>query len=442
MTLRDRILIMVTALLVFAVMATAFTLTWTARQALLSQMEADGKVITQLLARSAAFAAQVPGDVEQAIGEQMVVEATIAAHMIAVAEAAGLPPEEINQRLRQITENSTLDEFWITDEEGHAYLRNQPIDFTFSPDALEQPQAHEFWSLLTGESAVVEQEARVREVDQQIFKYVGVSGVDQPRIVQVGYHANFLSQLAERFGVTRLTQELISGGDIIAIRVMDGNFLTLAYSAIPEANTNPEMEQHAQELMLIAVQEKRTVSDFFESILQVVAPVIDDDNRVIGATIVFLPTDHVQTTARQQIQLTALVAGIVLITGILTSIVLSRRQTEPVERITRAAKDVENGDFTAEVLASVRERQDELGKLAQIFTSMAIEVQTREQRLRRQVEALRIEVDESKKELQVAEITESEYFHNLQEKVQELRSRKAEEIINSERKSNEQGENS
>jgi len=385
MTLRDRILLMVTTLLVLAVLATALTLTWTARQALLSQMEADGKVITQLLARSAAFAVQVPSDVEQAVGEQMIVEATIAAHMIAIAEAAGLTPEQINEHLRQITESSTLDEFWITDEEGHAY--------------------------------------------EQVFKYVGVSGVDQPRIVQVGYHANFLSQLRERFGVTRLTEELVSGGDIIAIRVLDGDFLTLAYSAIPEATANLGMDNHIREIMLIAIQEKHTVSNFFGGILQVVAPVINTNGEVIGVTMVFLPIDQVQATLKQQIQLTALVAGLVLVIGILTSIILARRETEPVERISHAAIDVEAGNFDPESLATINARQDELGKLAQIFTRMAIEVQAREQHLRQQVEALRIEIDETKKELQVAEITESDYFHHLQEKAEEFRSRRAESQI-------------
>jgi hypothetical protein len=30
------------------------------------------------------------------------------------------------------------------------------------------------------------QEARKREIDDKVFKYVGVAGVDKPRIVQVG----------------------------------------------------------------------------------------------------------------------------------------------------------------------------------------------------------------------------------------------------------------
>ena len=84
-------------------------------------------------------------DVETAIGEQMVVEATMAAHLVALGEAAGVSPKEINRRLKQIADDTVLDEIWITDEKGHAYLRNiADIDFTFSPDPKQQPQAHVF----------------------------------------------------------------------------------------------------------------------------------------------------------------------------------------------------------------------------------------------------------------------------------------------------------
>ena len=123
-------------------------------------------------------------DIDNAIGEQMVVEATMAAHLVALGEAAGVGSKEINRRLKQIADNTVLDEIWITDEKGHAYLRNMTeFDFTFSPDPRQQPQAHVFWPLLTGKSKSVHQEARQREIDTQVFKYVGVKGVDKPRSV-------------------------------------------------------------------------------------------------------------------------------------------------------------------------------------------------------------------------------------------------------------------
>jgi hypothetical protein len=76
-TIRTQTLLMVTSLLIVVVLATAGGLGWSSRQALLADTEAEGLVIARLLARSAAFGARVMKDVEAAIGEQMVVEATI-----------------------------------------------------------------------------------------------------------------------------------------------------------------------------------------------------------------------------------------------------------------------------------------------------------------------------------------------------------------------------
>ncbi|MFC2105223.1 adenylate/guanylate cyclase domain-containing protein, partial [Candidatus Bipolaricaulota bacterium] len=96
MSLHVRTMLLVTVLLVVAVFATAAVLTWTSRRSLLAQTQADGELIARLLASSASFAENVPHEVERAIGDQMVVEATIAAHLVAIAEEAGLNPAEIN----------------------------------------------------------------------------------------------------------------------------------------------------------------------------------------------------------------------------------------------------------------------------------------------------------------------------------------------------------
>ena len=54
---------------------------------------------------------------------------------------------------------------------------------------------------------------------------------------------------------------------------------------------------------------------------------------------------------------------------------------------------------------------------------MAVEVQAREERLKRQVEELRIEIDEVRKARQVAEITETEYFQDLRQHAAKMRKR-------------------
>jgi len=132
-------------------------------------------------------------DCEDAIAEHMVGEALLAAHLVAVAEKLGMKQTEINGVLKRVAENSAIKEFWITDSSGHAYLTNTGIDFTFSADSTKQPQASEFWPLLDGRQKIVIQKARKREIDDRVFKYVGVAGLDKPRIVQVGVEGQSLA---------------------------------------------------------------------------------------------------------------------------------------------------------------------------------------------------------------------------------------------------------
>jgi hypothetical protein len=126
---------------------------------------------------------------EDVIARYMVGQAMLAADFVAAAEKSGMSTADINARLKAIAAASAIEEFWITDSQGKAYLNNIGIDFTFSPDPKKQPQASAFWSLIEGKHAIVIQAARKREIDDKVFKYVGVKGVDKPRIVQVGISA-------------------------------------------------------------------------------------------------------------------------------------------------------------------------------------------------------------------------------------------------------------
>ena len=94
---------------------------------------------------------------------------------------------------------------------------------------------------------------------------------------------------------------------------------------------------------------------------------------------------------------------------------------EQVARVTDAATALEEDSFDAAVLESVATRDDELGVLARSFSRMAGEVRAREDRLRREVAELRIEIDEAKQAERVAEITGSDYFQDLRGRASELR---------------------
>ncbi len=369
MTIKTQTLLMVTLLLVVAVFATAGVVGWGSRRALLAESETQGLVIARLLARSAAFGAQVTGDVEKAIGEQMIVEATIAAHLVALGEAAGVGAKELNRRLKQIADDTTLDEIWITDEKGHAYLRNiAEVDFTFSPDREKQPQAYAFWSLLTGKNKSVVQEARQREIDTEVFKYVGVAGVDKPRIVQVGYHATMLRQLQQRVGLTRLVNQLVSEGSVIAIRVLDKSMNTVEYAEKFRDKKLPEPTETDLADWRKLVSEGRTDSSLEGSLLNVVAPIGEEGGELKGgAILVTLPTDHVQAAIRHETRLAMAVSGLVLLLGSMMAIFGAKTISRPIVDLTEMTRRIAGGDFTQRIAISAK---NEIGALAASFNEM------------------------------------------------------------------------
>lgn len=92
-----------------------------------------------------------------------------------------------------------------------------------------------------------------------------------------------------------------------------------------------------------------------------------------------------------------------------------------VQVLTGAAAAIETGSYSRGQLDSVAAREDPLGQLARVFQHMAVEVKAREERLVRQVDELRIEIDEARKTAQVEQIVGSDYFRDLRQQAAQLR---------------------
>jgi two-component system cell cycle response regulator len=114
------------------------------------------------------------------------------------------------------------------------------------------------------------------------------------------------------------------------------------------------------------------------------------------------------------------------INGCLTKKRLHDLELEYIEQVgyvVEAATAVENATFRPESLDAVAARDDALGQLARVFRRMAHEVAAREQALKQEVRQLRIEIDARRTATRVAEITETDYFQDLQRKANALRAR-------------------
>ncbi|MCI0396579.1 MAG: HAMP domain-containing protein [Chloroflexi bacterium] len=106
----------------------------------------------------------------------------------------------------------------------------------------------------------------------------------------------------------------------------------------------------------------------------------------------------------------------------------ARRMTDPVVALAGAAAAVDAGNYNVDSLAAVARRGDELGQLARVFQHMAHQVYQREEKLKQEVQELRIQIDEARRAEEVAEITGSDYFQELQRKARELRQQQPDEL--------------
>lgn len=152
--------------------------------------------------------------------------------------------------------------------------------------------------------------------------------------------------------------------------------------------------------------------------------------EVVAAQTMYVPGTDIEAVAwtfvRGVVPVVLLAFALVLL---LVNRLLRRAVVEPVGVLSTLAATVAKQDVDDEVLGAsdlqrVMRRDDELGQLASVFQQMVREVARREQVLKEQVQELRIVIDETRKEKEVAEIVEDEGFQALQERARKLRARR------------------
>lgn len=157
-------------------------------------------------------------------------------------------------------------------------------------------------------------------------------------------------------------------------------------------------------------------------------------NKIFGVQVVYAPAEEVFSASRRAFGIVmglffaVFAIALLALNGLLQPFVV-----KPIRQLARlsqrlAADEIQSPqDLDApesEVLTKVSDRKDELGQLGRMFQDMLNEVLARQQRLRQQIRALKIEIDEQRKAREVEEIVETDYFQDLQKKAKQLRDRK------------------
>lgn len=158
------------------------------------------------------------------------------------------------------------------------------------------------------------------------------------------------------------------------------------------------------------------------------APIRDQNGDVVAGLFLDFEAEYVDQV-RMQVQIQIAIAAVVSYIVVLAMVyAVSSQLMRPVIALTRAAERIGEGDYKQDLAHLTRVKfHDEISTMADVFTIMVGKVYQREQTLIRQVEELRIEIDDTKRKKQVSEIVESEFFQDLQAKSRAMRQRRAAE---------------
>jgi hypothetical protein len=151
--------------------------------------------------------------------------------------------------------------------------------------------------------------------------------------------------------------------------------------------------------------------------------------QVIAAQIIYVPAEEVFAAAFRSFTYVMTIFSVTFaLVLLLINTLLKRYVIQPVYVLSGLADKISaDENFSTELesaaLQTITTRPDELGSLAQVFKKMAVDVYTRTGQLKQQVSQLIIKIDELRRKQQVEEITDSDFFTDLQKRAAELRNK-------------------
>lgn len=386
-TLPTRVFFVTTVLMSVLLLGVLLITGMLARTSVLEQATSDVELLADVIERTLERDAMVPAAVEELVGEDMATTAAVVASWVATTSDEALETPEFRTQLKALVARSNLDEVWITDEDGHAFLTTvDNVDFTFDPSPEVQPQASQFYPLLEGKEAVVVQETRKREIDDQWFKYVAVAGVDGPRIVQVGREASDINSFRRALGISDLVRALLGQSSIEALYIVDQNLMPLRGDdaqmmglsgfSVPERSLLQRMFERGA-----------TVTEIDEDSINVAAPFRTSDMETVdgnlqGAFYVSLSRTELDDLLERIIRVSTLLFIAGGLFAVVVSYVVAKRVASPIWDLTKAATAVQRGNYRHAARLEVEESdRSELGRLKRVFQDMATRVELREQEL-------------------------------------------------------------
>ena len=345
-----------------------------------------GSLLHQLANQNIEYGVTLPDRVMERIDATLLVEALLTAELVALAEEEGAStPEEIRAALNRVIDRSTelygmplINEFKITDETGRAYISTSDQAFNFTDPSAAESGEGKFTALLEPGAKPMLEDIPARSGDGESYRYVGVGGVDKPRIVQVGVEEDLLQTAVSDFQVQDSLERFMlreqfnriaiigADGNVLAAAAPEGNHARVSDAIIRAARNYLRNGEQGPYFMGVAKEGARVGDLGVITRLNVAA-----EGGPYALFVEHRVRENVASLIRS-VGVVLLVGLLMVLLGVLVALVLARGLSRPIVELTRGVQEFAKGNLNYRLYFK---RNDEFKKLSQSFNAMAISLQ-------------------------------------------------------------------
>lgn len=343
------------------------------QEAFYTSLEEQGLIMSKVVATNSANALKVEDIVEEVLNENMLAQA----HLVNELLLTGRVTEAY---LRQLSATTGIDEFWITDGTREVVLTNVDggMGFVFPDDP--EAQTYDFIKLIGAPGETVTQRGMVRELDDKVFKYVGVGRKDTPGIVQVGAEAQKVAEIKRQVGIQQAISALLEQDFLEYAAVLDAGGEVYLQERLSEHGVNLQGSEH----ITMALREQKEAASVVkyggDEYVEVVLP-WQDYTFVLGLNTANVQSSVVQNQIKNKRQLFGF-SFLVALTVTVLVYWIARNMTRPLGELTRISALVSAGELFHR---SEIKSDDEIGQLARAYNGMLDEISDIVRRLARSI---------------------------------------------------------
>lgn len=222
----------------------------------------------------------------------------------------------------------------------------------------------------------------------------------------------------------RVGSSAVAAGELEIIYLVDSLWEFIPDRALKFLESDSPSEASIQAFTKGVTIERDLYTDEWGSWISAYTPLRDSTGKIVGVLGADIEASYVYDVQRQIRDKVVISFASAYGTLFILVYIVSGAMTKPLNRLTEVAERIGEGDYEQDLSAlSHSSVHDEISTLAGVFDIMVDKVRHREESLKQQVTELKIEIDQVKRQKQVSEIVDSDFFQDLVVKARQMRNR-------------------